>query len=242
MNISALSATQRQSFASDGYLVFRNFFPNPEEVLESLQQYDLSQREVLLDDDSPHAVEVLKERLYPLASLFISGEPVCTQTQISTLQAGAKAWGRWHMDGAGEVFVRDGTLDDLPFFQLICGSYFSESRNNRGELCVARGGHLIMQDYFRENEGRFWQDGKLLANTKKIFENMVAEVPMPEFTPVPVSPGDVLIAHAMLPHTVARNDGPIRTALYCRLGQFNPLGKSALTNIFSGFAEGIHDL
>eukprot|EP01006_Ploeotia_vitrea_P026654 TRINITY_DN59624_c0_g1_i1.p1 TRINITY_DN59624_c0_g1~~TRINITY_DN59624_c0_g1_i1.p1 ORF type:complete len:499 (+),score=205.80 TRINITY_DN59624_c0_g1_i1:74-1570(+) len=114
----------------------------------------------------------------------------------------------WHIDGVTTDFAR---MDRVHNFTLLVGVYLSEQDAEfQGNFTTFPGAHHLLQDWI--------QTQGLEAAVKHLTQVGVPVLPLPDPFQIQAKPGDVVLAHYQLPHTVAPHFGPnVRYAIYFRV-------------------------
>ena len=224
-----------EEFKNKGYFLRRSLVKNVSEILGSMQEQRLQEPpEVRFN----HVPSFLLETYASICDWIVSilGEEFeFVETHFANLPSGYRSSGKWHMDGKGLVMTRDGSIHDLPEFQLLVGLYLSDmSLPQRGQLRVAPSGHLTMQEFFRRAAGELAALDASRASGVELFKRLESENHF-FLQSLNACPGDVVFAHSMLPHAISSNTGPIRHAIYFRVGRYKTTGLAALTDIWRGF-------
>ena len=156
-----------------------------------------------------------------------------TDAQYSVMEAGRPASKGWHIDGTW-IATDKNSLDGIPFFKLLVGIYLTDlTKPGNGNLMVSPRGHNIVADFFKEN------GTAICESPKNAFEQLYVQ-PVPDLVPVLARPGDMIAAHALLPHTVSDNHGPDRPVIYFRLGAYMKSGFPALSDLWREWPASTH--
>lgn len=234
-----LSKEQKAKFVADGFLILKNIIPqdNVRGVLMEISMARFSDQHsnygpLRKDKRFDHKSELLEnagltfdQSINPLGTEILETGNMYVDGQFSIMQTGRPASPGWHIDGTW-IATDKNSLEGIPFFKLLVGIFLTDLMSpNRGNLMVSRGGHRTVADFFKKEGDR------ICATPKYAFEKLYAES-IPQLETIFVNPGDVILAHALLPHTVSKNDGPDRPVLYFRLGVYENSGYPALSNLW----------
>ncbi|GAA4900432.1 phytanoyl-CoA dioxygenase family protein [Streptomonospora salina] len=227
-----LTTEEKATFKQDGVLVRRGL-ANPEQVKRAVSLIESSYREAMAPDDIPaysqrtFAPELAEHAellaLYTetgaaahAADLLGDTSPVTTaQVQIRVPESefpGVQAEKAMHVDG-----VSCPHLDprELRTFSLLVGVVLSDISDPRGgALRYLPGGHLAMARWFADE----WSLG--------MTQQVPPEIDRENGTPFLGRPGDVLLMHHLVPHSVARNLMPFpRVMAYFRVSHPDHAGR-----------------
>lgn len=227
-----LTRADKAAFKRDG-LVIRRGLVTPDRVRRAVSLIDEQYRQELTRDDIPAHTQrtfVPSLRNHPeilalyaetdaaqLASdLLGATSPVTTtQIQIRVPEAdfpGVQQEKAMHVDG-----VACPHLDprELRTFSLLVGVVLSDISDPQcGALHYLPGGHLAMAHWFADE----WSLG--------MTEQVPPEIDRERGTPLLGEPGDVLLMHHLVPHSVARNLMPFpRVMAYFRVSHPDHAGR-----------------
>lgn len=129
---------------------------------------------------------------------------------------------RRHLDSS-----KRGELAICSFFKLLVGVYLSDlTSEDRGNFMYAPGGHHAVAKFFREAAPEILPEHGIDALFKEL-----REVDVGPLRQLLVKPGDVIFAHALLPHSIAANNFRERPVLYLRIGEYVQKGLVALSDV-----------
>ncbi|MCB0377800.1 MAG: phytanoyl-CoA dioxygenase family protein [Bdellovibrionales bacterium] len=235
-----LSKRQIHDFLVQGYLHLPGFFTEHQRAWSFLKENGyMDCAETWLDVSQgidPKFLEFEKP-IAPLAQQILKSDAVLTTVQVSNIRSQSPAWNKFHIDGENHVMVRQESFDGMPWFKVIVGIFLTPTRKNTGELFICPGGHWQVQNFFKKNAHRFWHQGQFVANSREVYQEMVQSLSI-EFVPLYADPGDVVMFHCLVPHTVGANQDQDRPVTYYRYGMYEHKGEKALTNMWQGF-EGL---
>ncbi|MGA4850294.1 phytanoyl-CoA dioxygenase family protein [Streptomyces sp. G5(2025)] len=219
-----LTAEEKATFKRDGVLIRRGL-ADPDQVKRAVSLIDVSYRKEMTPDDiSAYSRRTFAPELGDSAELLAlytetdaaelvgdllgAAAPVTTaQIQIRVPESefpGMQPVKAMHVDG-----VSCPHLDprELRTFSLLVGVILSDVSDPRcGALHYLPGGHLAMARWFAEE----WSLG--------MTEQVPPEIGRERGTPFLGLPGDVLLMHHLVPHTVAQNFMPFpRVMAYFRV-------------------------
>lgn len=219
-----ITAEEKMTFKRDGVLIRRGL-AEPDQVKRAVSLIDASYRKEMTSDDIPaysrrtfapelgDRAELLS--LYTdtgaaglVGDLLGDADPVTTaQVQIRVPEGefpGVQPEKAMHVDG-----VSCPHLDprELRTFSLLVGVVLSDISDPRcGALHYLPGGHITMARWFADE----WSLG--------MTEQVPPEIGRERGTPFLGTPGDVLLMHHLVPHTVAQNLMPFpRVMAYFRV-------------------------
>lgn len=234
-----LSKEQKAKFASDGFLILKNAVPKNKvhDVFVEIStaqfprqhsNYGPLRKDKRFDHKSElseNIREVFDRYINPLGAEILEIGNTYIDGQFSIMQGGRPASLGWHIDGTW-IATDKNSLDGIPFFKLLVGLFLTDLASpNRGNLMVSPGGHRAVADFFKK------EGPEICATPKYAFEKLYQES-IPPLETIFVDPGDVILAHSLLPHTVSKNNGPDRPSLYFRLGAYENTGYPALSNLW----------
>lgn len=234
-----LSKEQINGFIDQGFVILKDVVP-PDLVDRSIlevnnsafssehqnygklrkdQRFDTEQE---LPDTTKH---IYQKYIAPIGARILKDGNKLVDGQFSLMQSGRPASLGWHIDGTW-IAIDNNSLVGIPFFKLLVGLYLTDlTAEEYGNLVVSPGGHKIVADFFKNN------GQEICDEPKKAFERLYAEK-IPDFQSVLVEPGDLIVAHTLLPHSISINNGPDRPVIYFRLGEYRESGYPALSNLW----------
>lgn len=245
-----VTSEHKMKFAIDGFIILRDFVPRDiiariiSEInsttfgsnqhknygnLRKDKRFDVS------EDLSGSMINLYNKYIKPLGDEILEDGNVFADAQYSLIQSGREASLGWHIDGTW-IATDANSFDGIPFFKLLIGVYLTDlTRPERGNLMVSSGGHKVVADFFRK------AGADICKNPRKAFHDLYS-VPIADLQPVLVNPGDIVVAHALLPHTISVNNGPDRPVVYFRLGNYSRSGYAALSDIWSEWPEAYRNI
>lgn len=148
--------------------------------------------------------------------------------QYSIMESGRPRSEGWHIDGTW-LALQQNSFRPIPFFRLLVGVYLSDLvKPERGNLIVHPKGHHAVAAHFRSIPPDSVLDvGEAVRDLSRI--------ELPPALQILAEPGDIIVAHPLLPHSIAANKGPDRPALYLRLGRLTSRGLPTLSDIYTDF-------
>ncbi len=229
-----------ENFKRDGYIILKNYIDKNlvTDLLLDIKNFDIVYQDEYGDLRKDKRFEKLEElspgmrRLYddfvePLGDQFLSSYNKFIDGQVSVMEHGRSQAKDWHIDGTW-IAKKNNSIAGIPFFKLLVGVYLTDlTKTNSANLLVSPGGHIFVENFFKAQDEDTVKD-----NVPLIFEKLYA-TKIPDFVPVLASPGDVVIAHALLPHNVSKNESNDRPVIYFRLGQYKNDGYKALSSLWS---------
>jgi len=239
----ALSVDQKAAFSRDGFLVVRNAVPQllVDDALRAInnslaQPQDSGQvavPELLVN--SP-ALSLAEQLLGPSVSIKNPTGQIALRFPLSPAEArmhGAKGDDQWHIDSMYK-------MAHMSEFQLLVGVALSaQPDDDFGNLHVWPGRHVTVHDAVRKAR----QHPDAMPATYTVSDNgnfwcgLRPQLPAAERQQVQLQPGDVVLKHQKLPHSVGLNRSPhIRYQVYFRLSatDFSPT-EAPLLGLFHGW-------
>lgn len=239
-----LDAQQREMFRKDGVLLLKDYAPK-RAVISVLRQYNIWRNTVITQgaDDKTrgdiararHAMDVTEgEEIRPLRQLAHAlGAAVLGADNVHEVDAQLIGWApsgpawqpSWHIDWVNR-HLKFETEDQFPGFQLLVGFPLTATQQeDRGNLFVSPGQHSKICETFR-------QSPTLRAPLEAISQGIASRVPWGTPQQLLAGPGDVILAHSLIPHGVARNNSArFADKLYFRLAHKSAMhrgGRDAL--------------
>lgn len=179
-----------------------------------------------LDQPPPWLSPLVKELApFTKAILGVAGDTV-VDIQYSVIETGRSGSPGWHIDGTW-IAESENSLKSIPFFKLLVGVYLTDlTSEDRGNFMYAPGGHRAVASFFRTAASDILSKHGVGAVFKAL-----SEVDVGHLKQLLVKPGDVIFAHALLPHSIASNSFKERPVLYLRMGEYRNKGLAALSDI-----------
>ncbi len=179
-----------------------------------------------LEELSPSLLSYYNQTVLKIGQIFLGKGNRFVDAQISIIENGREKVKDWHIDGTW-IAKKNNSFAGIPFFKLLVGVFLSDlTQAENGNLMISPGGHLSVQDFFKS------LSPEDLNNPVKVFEKL-SKIEIPHLIPILAEPGDIIIAHCLLPHNIDHNQGNERRALYFRLGAYETDGYRALSNLWS---------
>jgi len=151
----------------------------------------------------------------------------------------------WHIDGFPDA-IKGLKTGQVQNFTCLLGILLSEVPDDFcGNLTVYPGSHLLLEKFFREKGGIIkFMEGTTFEGIQLVRESIKPHMPPP--VQIKGKPGDIILAHYQLSHSIAPNiSSNIRYAIYFRLHshthQLDTPKPESMTDIWLDF-EGIADL
>jgi len=143
--------------------------------------------------------------------------------QYSFIGKGRSSSPDWHIDGTW--LAREAkSLGVMPFFQILVGIYLTDlSEPERGNLTYSPDGHHAIARFFK-----LMSPDQKEADVGIIFDNLKSLQVNP-LEPILAKPGDVVLLHSLMPHSIANNYFADRPVLYLRYGDVSLKGLSSLS-------------
>ncbi len=238
-----LSHGQIREFYDQGFVHLPRFVKEPNALLDFLRQ-----NQFLEPDETWYnryegfhpGFAPFEKLLAPISAQILGDQSHLSFIQVSNIKTNSHRWKKFHIDGQNHVTVRGQTFDKVPWFKIIMGIFVTKTEKDTGELLVAPKGHWEVEKFFQRNARRFWKDNVFVANSKDAYYELIDTIPV-TMTPLYANPGDVVLFHSMMPHTVAANKGALRPVVYFRYGEYEHQGERALTSMWQGF-DGLNSL
>lgn len=228
-----------ENFKRDGFVVLKNYVDQDliTDLLQDIEKLDIKYQDEYgdlrkdkrfekLEEFSPNMMKLYNGFIDNVGKIFLNSNNEFIDGQISLMEHGRPQAKDWHIDGTW-IAKKNNSFEGIPFFKLLVGVYLTDlTKTNSANLLVSPGGHFYVENFFKVLD-----ENTIKNDVSLVFENLY-KIKIPDLIPVLVSPGDVVIAHALLPHNVSKNEANNRPVIYFRLGKYKNDGYKALSSLW----------
>lgn len=168
---------------------------------------------------------IYNQYILPISQKVLQDFHSFSDAQYSLIESGRPSTNNRHIDGTW-IAKDKNSFEGIPFFKLLIGIYLTDlSKPSSGNFMVSPWWHRYVEKFFQDI------NPSLLDTPWEVFDKVYAQE-IPPLTPLLVSPGDIVIAHSLLPHSIDANIRVDRPVLYFRCGNYKVSWYPALANLW----------